>query len=237
MSNLGRRVPPDFDHVDKYRMSKLIVQTIDSVEDVLPLPPFRAFYDQGQEGSCVGFGWSWAMSILNREIGTRRFPKYDARWLYHRAQLADEWDDTPPEEGTSVRAGGDVLRDLGDVQISRGQPLSLDHANGITANRWAVTVDEVRTGIALGIPVVVGVNWYSNFDRPETVGRDHWIGRGNLGGIRGGHCVCLYGASDRRQAVKITNNWGASYPLVWLPYTTLQRLLDENGEAALITDR
>lgn len=29
----------------------------------------------------------------------------------------------------------------------------------------------------------------------------------DLGGIRGGHCVCVYGASDRRQAVKFVNNW------------------------------
>lgn len=42
------------------------------------------------------------------------------------------------------------------------------------------------------VPVVIGVNWYSNFDSPvkESYGR-YWIGRGDLGSVRGGHCVCL----------------------------------------------
>ena len=43
-----------------------------------------------------------------------------------------------------------------------------------------------------GVPVVLGIDWYSNFDRPQkgTDGR-WWIGRGDLGSLRGGHCVCI----------------------------------------------
>jgi len=42
------------------------------------------------------------------------------------------------------------------------------------------------------VPVVIGVNWYSTFSDP-VVGSDGrwWIGRGDLGYIRGGHAVCL----------------------------------------------
>lgn len=44
-------------------------------------------------------------------------------------------------------------------------------------------------------PVVVGVNWYTNFDNPveKTVGGEtiYVIGEGNLGTVRGGHCFCL----------------------------------------------
>jgi hypothetical protein len=42
------------------------------------------------------------------------------------------------------------------------------------------------------VPVVLGVNWYSNFDNPvqDKQGR-WWIGKGDLGSVRGGHCVCL----------------------------------------------
>jgi hypothetical protein len=40
-------------------------------------------------------------------------------------------------------------------------------------------------------PIAIGVNWYSNFDTPEKVGRDYFIGRGDLGSVRGGHCVCV----------------------------------------------
>jgi hypothetical protein len=42
------------------------------------------------------------------------------------------------------------------------------------------------------VPVVFGINWYSNFDNPVK-GSDgrFWIGRStNLGTIRGGHAIC-----------------------------------------------
>lgn len=39
-------------------------------------------------------------------------------------------------------------------------------------------------------PSAVGVNWYSNFDSPVKLSDGRWwVGRGNLGSIRGGHCV------------------------------------------------
>ena len=39
-------------------------------------------------------------------------------------------------------------------------------------------------------------------------------------------------------AVRILNSWGRGYPhRVWMPDETLQRLIDEDGEVALITDR
>lgn len=51
-------------------------------------------------------------------------------------------------------------------------------------------------------PLVIGVNWYSNFDRPVKDADGHWwIGRGSLGTIRGGHCVCLKQKSRPRRPV------------------------------------
>lgn len=213
----------------------------------------------------------------------------------------------------------------------------------------------------VGVPVAIGVNWYSNFDSPVLEAGRYWIGRGNLGLVRGGHCVALksvqrdpdtwwewydqrsegacvgFGCSrvmsllNRRRyyarwlwdqaklvdewegtrpgdddgtsvraamdvlrtighcrwkgaykqetdyqerdehpgvleegiaanrwatnaqevldtialpvahkllAVPILNSWGRAYPhIVWMPAGTLQRLIDEDGEVALITDR
>jgi hypothetical protein len=232
---LGRRTPTDWKHVERYGLTAAPATPF-HVERTLALPySLRSFYDQGEEGACVGFGWSWAMSILNSKAGGT--VKYDARWLYHAAQLADDWSDTPPESGTSVRAGGDVLRLQGAVRMVRGKDQPVNLQDGIAADRWATDVDQMRSCILAGVPVVIGVNWYQNFDKPKTVDNEHWIGLGNLGSIRGGHCVCLYGASDRRQAFRLVNNWGIGYPLVWLPYDVMQRLIGEDGEVAVIVDR
>ena len=231
----GRRVPTDFSHVEKYPARRLAafrepVATVNRALDLGP-PGWRDFYDQGREGACCGFAASWMMSIRNRR-------RYDARWLYLEGRKVDEWDDTPPEEGTSVRAVCDVLRERGHCRVAGGKTSPCEASEGIAANRWATTVDEVRTAVAEENPVVFGVNWYANFDRPEKFGGRWWVGRGDLGRVRAGHAICSYAAYDRWQAFGLVNTWGRKdYPLVLIPYETVQRLIDEQGEAALITDR
>jgi hypothetical protein len=252
MKPLGREVPKDFDHVAKYPLQAAV--PID-VERVLLLPRWHWTHDQGHEGSCVGHGSVMERAITNtaqnrllRVLSPSR--RYDPIWLWNEAKRIDEWSETVSgdDNGTSVRAAYDVLRGSGacrvrSVHLVNGVPTAIgarpaDPGEGILTNRWARTVDEMRAALADGLPVTIGVNWYPNFDAPIERGGEHWIGDvSDLGAVRGGHCVCVYGASDRRQAFKIKNSWGRSYPLVWLPYTTMDRLLREDGEACLVTDR
>ena len=145
------------------------------------------FYDQGAQSACCGFGSSRMMSMLNRV-------RYDARWLWNQAKMIDEWPETNPgdNEGTSVNAAMNVLRAQGHVPNGTATP---DIAAGISAYRWASTVDEVRS--VLNSPY-----------------------------------------HDKLQAVPVLNSWGLSYPhITWLPYTTLERLIHEDGEVALVTDK
>jgi len=241
---LGRREPQDWEHVEKYPYRSVQPLTAITTNRVLKLPVFHSTWDQGREGACVGFGTSMMMSIINeaqaRTAGQSPYThRYDPRWLWNEAKKIDAWPDTNPGDsnGTSVRAACDVLRDQGHVRVVSSKDQPVDLSQGITTNRWATAVDEIRTSISLGVPCSIGVNWYSNFDNPVRKGTEYWIGNGDLGSVRGGHCVCVYGASDARQAVRIENSWGKSYPLVWMPYATLARLLGENGEATTITDR
>jgi hypothetical protein len=233
VSGLGRRTPPDFAHVDKYP-ARAVLRPVDHVERTLRLPQWHWTWDQGSEGACVGYGSSMMMSLLNAR-------RYDPRWLWDQAKLIDDWPETNPGDnnGTSVRAACDVLRTQGHVRVLAGKPRPVSSADGIAANRWATTVDEIRASIAAGVPVAIGVDWLQNFDRPVSEGRDWWIGRAGWEStpVRGGHCVCLYGASDRRQALRVKNSWGRGYPLVWLPYEAMERLLARDGEACLVSDR
>lgn len=102
------------------------------------------FYNQGMEGACVGFALSRAMSLMNQE-------SYDARWLYYEAQLIDEWEETPPEEGTSVSAGCDILFKVGHKKaiIKDGTWLiqTPDLLKGISAYRWAKNVDDIHLSL------------------------------------------------------------------------------------------
>lgn len=187
---LGRLKPTDFIHVDKYPARMTLPRTVEQAERVLKLPyRYRPRYNQGNEGACVGFAASWAQSIHNKRF-------YDAFWLYHEAQKIDEWAGED-YDGTSVRAGFDVLRNVGHKELHDPRHRHVPELHhGVVTNRWAYTVDEMRTAVQQGIPVVMGTNWYTLFDNPQPrtkdqFGRDeYWIPTGTyLGRIRGGQLV------------------------------------------------
>jgi hypothetical protein len=98
-------------------------------------------------------------------------------------------------------------------------------------------VDEIRAALYGNLAVSMGVNWYQDFNTPDMHNGEWWIGRGNLGAILGGHCICIFRMSDRREAFRIMNSWGDAFPPVWVPYSVIERLIDEYGEFAVITDR
>jgi hypothetical protein len=229
---LGRRVPEDRRHVEKYPYAALGLPTPATVEVALPLPAYRQAYDQRRTQGCVGYSSSWMMSLLNRR-------RYDPVWLWNEAKRVDPFADTQPGDRseTTVRAALDVLRDQGHRRVWGQRALPARRSEGISENRWATTVDQIRTTLGRGVPVVLGIDWYRSFDDPEQVGRNYWIGRGRLGKRVGGHAMCIYRASDRLQAVGIVNSWGTRYPLVLMSYGLLERLLDQDGEATLVTDR
>jgi hypothetical protein len=137
------------------------------------------FYNQGQEGACVGFGSSRMMSQLNRKT-------YDGFWLYHEAKKVDEW---PGEDydGTSVRAALDVLRKVGHCvkDVNGTAPAHLDE--GIAANRWARGIDDVLSVLGYdGLDYVDVLNsWgrgYPHLTRmPATVLERLWKEDGEVG--------------------------------------------------------
>ena len=256
---LGRFIPDDFEHYDKYPAKLALPEkAIAVVEKRLILPSWHWEHNQGEEGSCVphGIGMERAVTNIAQNRAGKKQPftrRYDPLENWDWSKAHDEWKETNPgdDNGTSVRAGYEYQRVVGPRKIgSRGitvgpngrpkltaTPGPNELGEGVQTYRWASTVDEMRAAIDAGLPVVIGVNWYSNFDDPVLSKGDHWIGLGDLGQVRGGHCVCVYGASDKLQAFRVKNSWGRAYPLVWLTYSAMQRLLHEQGEAALVTDR
>lgn len=147
---------------------------------------WHEFYDQGSESACVGYSWSRAMSWLNRYT-------YNGFWLYKAAQQVDEWQGED-YEGTSVRAGGNILTAVGHSRRHEGEYLNPSAAHGISTYRWINDVEDFLN--------IVG------------------------------------GIQKERGAVTWRNSWGTSYPhKVWLPAETAQRLIDEDGEVCVPTDK
>lgn len=161
------------------------------------------FYDQGQEGACVGFSISRGMTLLNRK-------RFQAHWLYKEAQKVDEWEGED-YEGTSVRAGLEVLRTVGHVPTARFrlfQRYNPKAGEGISEYRWATDVEQI-------IEVLGGVaNLYE-------IGGVPMLNSWGAGGYREGHSW-------------VGNGWPHT---VYIPFETLEILLRQDGEAGLISDR
>lgn len=87
------------------------------------------------------------------------------------------------------------------------------------------------------VPVVIGVNWYAAFDNPERDDDtgEHWVGNGkaHLGGIRGGHCVCLEpGESDDDPAWWDFYDQGTEGACVGFGWSRCMSLLNKEPYAA-----
>jgi hypothetical protein len=161
-----------------------------ALESVSVLPEYRYWdrgdtLDQGRQGACVGFGWTAWYNCRPRGFYAQKGGDY-ARSVYRRAQEIDEWEDTPPGEGTSVRAGARIM--LADFTL--------------TEYLWARTADEVRAWIKAKGPVVIGSKWLTGMYDTDAGGYLRVEGS-----ISGGHCTMLYAAA-RNDDVLGQNSWG-----------------------------
>jgi hypothetical protein len=173
--------------------------------------------DQGGEGACVGFGWTY--ELIAEPYPTGELNNETAREIYHRAR---QLDDTPGEdyEGTAVLAGAKVVKEQGYLD----------------EYRWATTFDEILAALSYRGPVVFGINWYESMYEPD---RDGFVRI--RGDVAGGHCIVGRGLSMERQAVVLRNSWGEGWGGgadldagdAYLAFDDLRRLMGEQGEACV----
>jgi hypothetical protein len=230
----GRLESKERSYEEIYSFKSLMIPMTLRVETILKVPTqLRSFYNQGNLGACVGYSSSWMMSIYNNNPQQ----KYDAIWLYHQAQLNDDDPYTmiDADNGTYVWSALKVLQKQGHKKIEETKP---DINDGIKSYYWCRNANDIRTALALGRPVVIGIPWYNAFMFPQLYNGEYWIGRDTkkLGQVLGGHAICIFASSDRKQAVKLVNSWGQQFPFVNLSYSLLDRLLSEGGEACVSID-
>lgn len=177
-------------------------------------------YDQGQTSTCVA---QTGKGILNTAPASAWTPyrtraRYSTDDLYRGAQERDQWPgESPTYEGTS---GLGLCRYL----LERGL---------IREYRWCFGLADVLLAVSHIGPVGLGVWWYDSMFRPDD--------RGLItvsGGRAGGHEVELIGVDTDREEVVFMNSWGET----WgdrgrgrLSWTDLDRLLNEHGDAFVVT--
>lgn len=173
-------------------------------------------YDQGSTPQCVGYagyGWLRGGPVVN-------VPTFNPTDLYNWAQERDEWSGTD-YDGTSTLGLMKALKDKGYID----------------QYQWAWDVETLVNWVLTTGPVVVGTNWYMDMFMPIEANDFLEIGGPNVGG----HEWRIIGVNKdkrcpdgTRGALRMANSWGYGWGdqgRAWISYGTMQRLLDEDGEA------
>jgi len=176
--------------------------------------------DQGLSSQCVAYAWlHWMedgpVTWSPREPGSGFL--YDPAEIYRKAQRLDVW---PGEDynGTSVRAGAKVLKQLGVIK---------DY-------RWSSKLRDVIEAVLYVGPVVVGTDWHESMFTPD---KDNFIKP--TGGIAGGHAYVINGVNTKRGCFRIKNSWGREWGNVghaYIQFGHFRDLMQAQGEVCLATE-
>lgn len=181
----------------------------------LPIP-----LDQGREGRCVIFGWGAELAATPHRYQINNL-WCNTKWPLVQAEdrkMGNNWVD-----GASVLAGAKAVRNEG----------------AISNYAWAFGIDDVLQTISRKGPVLLGINWYESMYETDGNGLVTISGR-----VVGGHCIMASGYHPRHpmfgECVEWTNSWGPTYGINgkgFIRIKDLSRLLREDGEACIPTDR
>lgn len=176
--------------------------------------------DQGDSSKCVGYTGEAFLKTSPKKWGVA---KLDHNGCYQGAQLYDEW---PGEgyDGSSILGLCKFLKDY-------------HPAKDVQSYYWAKTVNEIVRWIGSkhGTAVPVGTNWYeSMYDISDS-------GVVSVEGyVSSGHAYICIGYDLVKELLLFQNSWKLGWsPLrmcrFYISFRHFQRLLNEDGEAALVT--
>ena len=186
--------------------------------------------NQGGEGSCVAWGTTYAarsitkFAAANTNLWTDNSNIMSPEFVYNQIKVST------CASGAYVTSGLDLLKSKGactwssmpytDVECST-QPNASQIAEAtnykITYAKVNINVNDIKTHLAAGRPVVVGGPVSNDFMYLKNgVVLTRFKGKS-----LGGHCYCVVGYDDAKNAFKFQNSWGptwASSGFGWINY-------------------
>jgi hypothetical protein len=185
-------------------------------------PPTKSFLplDQGEEGACVGFGWSGELQMPPVEIPVHN---QFAQNFYLGARDVDRKEGRFFPEGATVLAGAKYAKRMG----------------WISEYRWCFGMMDLQDSVTTRGPVVLGIPWRAGMYSTDLDGRV-WIN----GETVGGHCILCIGYWPKHpkfgDCYVLLNSWGRSWGINGVGYITeadMRKLfIDEQGEACIARD-
>ena len=168
--------------------------------------------NQLREPSCVGHAWWFLLASQPHTWPFHR--KLDPNGLYELCKFRDEYEGED-YEGTSVRAGADVLKTLGLIK----------------AYEWSWNLDTTVNAVLEKGPVVLGLPWYKGCDEPDRRG----VIRAT-GDLLGGHCILATGVDTKKKEFRLKQSWGQEVGddgHIYLPFEDMEKMFDVDAEACM----
>jgi C1A family cysteine protease len=214
------------DHRDSIYMYAAPPHIVKDMPERVELPQYP-IYDQGQTGSCVGNGCSYA--ILHDGIRQGLLTQDDVPsrlMIYYLARLAEGT--VNEDAGAEIRDGikalarygtclerGDTAWPYDEAKFKKRPPAKCFKAGlkfqALTYRTVPQTSAALRACLAEGFPVVFGFTCYSGLDSDETA-RTGVVPMPTMGERPiGGHCVALVGYDNAKRLFKFRNSWSKKW--------------------------
>jgi len=177
--------------------------------------------DQGQLGSCTGNALVGCLELLERMDGK---PQIDLSRLfcYYNARLL---------EGTTQEDSGATIRDVVKGAVKYGvcaeqiwrydiaqfalrpskETYSQAKRNLITEYRRVTGLTAMKTAIASGYALIIGISIYDSFESQEVARTGIVPMPGVEETLLGGHAVAVIGYNDATKRFECRNSWGTGW--------------------------
>lgn len=197
--------------------------------------------NQGQQGSCVGWGSAYAARTILQASATGKNPNdiaFSPAFLYNQIKLEGC-------QGSYINRAMESMTQVGslpftnfaytdescdrtptDGEVQQAASYKMKGSNRLTKNGDDYTIDllAIKQNLAQGAPVVIGMMVGGTFMQP-MMGQKCWIPTDKdyqMSGF-GGHCMCVIGYDDYLEggAFQIMNSWGGEWGengIAWVRY-------------------
>jgi Papain family cysteine protease/Domain of unknown function (DUF4384) len=197
-----------------------------SLEQFCPTPK-----NQGQQGSCVGWGSAYAARTILHARATGQDPDniaFSPAFLYNQIKLDGC-------QGSYIQRAMDNMLSVGALPFSNfgytdescdrepssdekrtASAFKIKGGNRLTKNGDDYTIDmlAIKQNLAQGAPVVIGMMVGQSFMQP-MMGEKIWTPSESDYSMQGlgGHCMCVIGYDDYIEggAFQIMNSWGTEW--------------------------
>lgn len=199
--------------------------------------------NQGEQGSCVGWGNAYAARTILESERTGKDPNqvaFSPAYLYNQISLEGC-------NGSYIEKAMDVMKGQGVLPLSQfpynaqtcsnlptsSQKQAASQYKMTGYNRLTISGDNqevdmlaIKQNLAQGAPVVIGMMVGGSFMQP-MMGQEVWVPSSNDYNMMnfGGHCMCVVGYDDYKYgnegAFQLMNSWGPEWGqngLAWVRY-------------------